>query len=235
MRTRLAHILLPCALIVLMLSACGGDGTHAAGPTDGSDASLPGPQAGAANGSVTGMPDKPGPGPIGADLHGDDAQPPGSPFADDGSVAGIDGAFAATDAPPAESGPGIQSAVEPSVQDALDVIRDYYAAINARQYDAAHGMWSDNGRASGQTPRQFANGFDDTVRVQAQPGEPSPVDAAAGSRYIQVPISITATQSDGSVHRYAGSYILRRAVVDGASDQQRAWHITSADIREIVQ
>lgn len=233
MRTRPAHILLPC---LLMLSACGGDGTHAAGPAGDGDAALPGPQARAVNGSVTGMPDKPGPGPIGADIQGDDAPPPGSPFVEDGSVADIDGAFADTDAPPAESGPGIlQEPAEPSVQDALDVIRDYYAAINGRQYDAAHGMWSDNGSASGQTPRQFANGFDDTVRVQAQPGEPGPVDAAAGSRYIQVPVSITATQSDGSVHRYAGSYILRRAVVDGASDQQRAWHITSADIREIVQ
>ena len=123
---------------------------------------------------------------------------------------------------------------EPSAADAVAVLRDYYAAIGARDYARAHALWSDGGRASGQTLEQFANGFANTASVVAEPGEPGRVEPAAGSRYIEVPVSITATRDDGSVRRYLGNYTLRRAVVDGASAEQRAWRIATADIREVT-
>jgi hypothetical protein len=62
---------------------------------------------------------------------------------------------------------------------------------------------------------------------------PGAIDAAAGSRFITIPVAITATRSDGSVHRFDGTYTLRRAVVDGATAEQRAWRIASADLREL--
>ena len=62
---------------------------------------------------------------------------------------------------------------------------------------------------------------------------PGRVDAAAGSRYIEVPVAIDAKQRDGSVRQYVGAYVLRRAVVDGASTEQRQWRIASADLREV--
>src|SRR3546814_19953437 len=62
---------------------------------------------------------------------------------------------------------------------------------------------------------------------------PGRVDPGAGQRYIQIPVGITATTSDGSVRRYAGTYTLHRTVVDGATAEQRAWRIASADLRAV--
>ena len=66
-----------------------------------------------------------------------------------------------------------------------------------------------------------------------QTRSPGRIEGAAGSRYVTVPVTIQASHQDGSNHRYAGTYTLRRAVVDGASEEQRAWRIESADLREL--
>ena len=112
------------------------------------------------------------------------------------------------------------------------VVRDYYAAIAARDYGRAYRLWSDGGRASNQSPQQFANGFADTTGSSVEIGTPGDEDAGAGQRYIEIPVTVTATHADGSRHRYAGSYILHRTVVDGASAEDRAWRISSAKLRE---
>lgn len=222
----LSCIGLPC---LLLLTACSRNDNQVASSID-TDAALPKPAAG--NGSVTGMPDRPGPGPIGDAVHAQGTIQD-SPFSGDslGTMAGIE------DGAPGIDGPvdtdGVSVVVGPAAQDALSVLHDYYAAINARQYDRAYSLWSDDGKASGQTQQQFTNGFADTVNVEARFGEPGRVDAAAGSRFIQVPLSIMATHDNGDVRRYIGSYTLRRAVVDGATPEQRAWRVASADIRVV--
>ena len=38
----------------------------------------------------------------------------------------------------------------------------------------------------------------------------------------------------GGIRRYAGSYVLQLTVVDGATPEQRSWHIASANLREVV-
>ena len=127
----------------------------------------------------------------------------------------------------------LAAAPEPTPADAASVVSAYYAAIAAGQYPRAYALWSGGGQASGQSAQQFAGGFSDTASVSVAVGAPGRVDAAAGSRYIEIPVTVTATRTDGSVHRYAGTYTLRRAVVDGATAEQRAWRIASADLREI--
>ena len=122
---------------------------------------------------------------------------------------------------------------EPAASDAVAVIRGYYQAINAGNYPRAYASWGDGGRASGQTADQFAHGFSDTARVTVRTGEPGRVEGAAGSRYVTVPVAVEAVQADGSVHHYDGTYTLRRAVVDGATDEQRQWRISDADLREV--
>jgi hypothetical protein len=220
MTTRPLLPLLAVALsLVLALPGCKRESATAGTSGEaGDDVALPRPDAGA--GSVTGMPDEPGPGAIG---------PP--TVADTGSAGDPEIVFDEEVADPASVDvvPG-----EPSAADAVAVLRDYYAAIGAQDYARAHALWSDGGSASGQTLEQFANGFANTASVVAEPGEPGRVEPAAGSRYIEVPVSITATRDDGSVHRYLGNYTLRRAVVDGASAEQRAWRIATADIREVT-
>lgn len=220
---------LPVLCLMLSLCACGDDKDA----RDQRDAqgntvdALPRPQG--ASGSVTGMPDAPGPGQVG---------PPGTGLPAD--AAGAE----ASDALPAEevvldgeasaspdTGPLIDS--EPGPQDAVALVRDYYAAINAGDFGNAHALWADGGTASRQTPQQFAAGFTDTTGVSVQIDEPGRVGAAAGSRYIEVPVSIDAKQRDGSVRQYVGAYTLRRSTVDGASAEQRRWRIASADIREV--
>ena len=204
------HLALLCTCF--LLAACGGkgDGRDDAATADGS---LPVP-AGTPR-SVTGMPD------------------PGRPLAVPAGEAIPSGATAEADAAPTDPLAGDESGdAMPGPDAAVEVVRRYYAAINARDYAGAYRLWSDNGAASHQTLQQFAGGFADTTGVSVEIGTPGDEDAGAGQRYIEIPVTVTATHADGSRHRYAGSYILHRTVVDGASAEDRAWRINSAKLRE---
>jgi hypothetical protein len=116
---------------------------------------------------------------------------------------------------------------------AAQVVRDYYAAIDARDFARAYRSWSGDGQASGQTLADVEAGFADTSQVQAQVGPPGPIGAAAGSRYVEIPVDVTASTSDGAQQHFQGSLTLRRAVVDGASPEQRQWHISAATVAEV--
>ena len=189
---------------------------------------LPAPDAG--KGSVTGMPDKPGPGAIGTPVP---ALPAPSSIANAADAAlAPDQAQGIAVGEPNPSAPSAGNTVEPGPDDAVQLLRDYYAAIAARDYGRAYRLWSENGAASNQSAQQFANGFADTTGSSVEIGTPGAEDAGAGQRYIEIPVTVTATHSDGSRHRYAGSYILHRTVVDGASAEDRAWRINSAKLRE---
>lgn len=223
-----AALLAPVLALTMLLAGCGGeDGGKEGG--DASQASLPQPRQ--AGGAITDMPAKPGPGEV--PLAGDAPPPPppsllpaderfGLPPLEDNPETGLAG--------DASSAPAAMP--EPVPADAAALVRDYYAAIAARDYARAYAAWSDGGRSSGQTPEQFAAGFAGTAGVEASVGDPGPVEAAAGSRYVEVPVTVHARLADGSLRRFAGRYTLRRAVVDGATAEQRAWRIASADLRE---
>lgn len=224
-------------LLPLLLIGCGDAGSDAPGhPVGGSEEPLPAPDATGGD-SVTGMPDEPGPDPapslpappratlpVGA-------QPPPDGAPPDRSIP--DGRWSAGapqgPAPPAPLPP----LAEPTAADAMSVVRDYYAAIAAGDFGQAYALWGDGGRASGQSPRQFAAGFADVASLSVEVIEPGRVEPAAGSRFIEVPVALDTVHRDGSRHRYVGAYTLRRSVVDGASDNQRAWRLHSADIREV--
>ncbi|WP_123768634.1 hypothetical protein [Vulcaniibacterium tengchongense] len=169
------------------------------------------------------MPDRPGPGPVGP------PQPDPALALD----ALGDRSGPADAAQPPAAGPPAPAAAEPTPEDAVQVVRDYYAAIDRGDYARAYALWSDGGRASDRTLEQFAQGFADTVSVEVEVMAPGPVDAGAGQRHIEVPVALTATHRDGGRHRFVGAYTLRRAVVDGATPEQRAWRIGSADLREV--
>ncbi|HJR74220.1 MAG TPA: hypothetical protein VJ806_11340 [Luteimonas sp.] len=220
--------------LAMSIAACKRDKNEQT-QTPEEQAGLPAPAG--SSGSITGMPDKPGPGQV-ASVGG---EPPPVEIAD-GTDAGaeVDPANPETGLLPgsaetdSENAPSDATAApEPTPEDAVAVVRDYYDSINSRSFARAYSLWSDDGRSSGQTPEQFAAGFTETAKVEVEIQPPGRVDAAAGSRYIEVPIAISATRNDGSVRKYVGAYVLRRAVVDGASAEQRAWRIGSADIREV--
>jgi hypothetical protein len=116
---------------------------------------------------------------------------------------------------------------------AAAVIRRYYEAIDARDYHTAYREWEQSGAASGQSFSAFRGGFAETADVTVQIGEPGRVEGAAGSRYVDVPVTITAHTTGGVVQHFAGTYVLRRVVVPGASPEQRTWHIYSAKIAAV--
>ena len=111
------------------------------------------------------------------------------------------------------------------------IIRQYYSAIQSRRYDDAYVVWSDSGRASGQTPAGFAAGFAQTASVNVTVGDSVHIEGAAGSQYATVPVTVDATLLSGERQHFVGTYTLRRSLVDGASPEQRAWQIYSADLR----
>lgn len=224
-------------MLLAPLAACKRDADKPA-QAQGEQEGLPAPAGD--TGSITGMPDKPGPGQI-ASVGGE------APVAETAATESETGSEVDPSNPEtgllpggadSEAGEGADASsmsAEPTPEDAVAVVRDYYESINSHSYARAYSLWSDNGRSSGQTPEQFAAGFAETAKVDVEIQPPGRVDAAAGSRYIEVPVSISATRNDGSVRKYVGAYVLRRAVVDGATDEQRAWRIGSADIREVKQ
>ena len=136
-------------------------------------------------------------------------------------------------APAALPAPDSSGSVTDSAADPAAVVRAYYAAIGARDFERAYALWSDGGRASGKSYADFARGFAETASVAATVGAPGRAEGAAGSRYVDVPVQISARQRDGSIQRFGGSYTLRRAVVDGATAAQRAWHLYTSHIQPI--
>ncbi|HEX6866174.1 MAG TPA: hypothetical protein VF122_02980, partial [Caulobacteraceae bacterium] len=64
-----------------------------------------------------------------------------------------------------------------------------------------------------------------------QLGEPGPMEGAAGSIYIEIPVQVTGTLTTGEVEHLAGSVTLRRVNdVPGSTEEQRRWHVASVDL-----
>ncbi len=136
--------------------------------------------------------------------------------------------FADKAAPMAGCGPSHKS-----MQAAAAVVRRYYSAINAHDYDAAWSQCGDNGQA-GLTRAGFEAGFAHTRKAQVTIGPLQPGDGGAGSIYQPVPVTVEATLDDGTRQRFAGEYVVRRVNdVDGASAAQLRWHIGSAQLRRL--
>jgi hypothetical protein len=110
------------------------------------------------------------------------------------------------------------------------LIRRYYAAINARDYDAAYALWGRRGAASSQTRGQFEAGFTQTDQVKVTFSDSIRIEGAAGSQYATVPVIVDAVLQGGTRQRFAGTYTLRRVMVDGATADERRWHIESAKL-----
>lgn len=136
---------------------------------------------------------------------------------------------AASDSFPASEAPTApQDRLNPEA--AAGLVRDYYDAVGRRDYRRAYEHWEGGGAASGKTFEEFSAGYKETASVEADVGQPGAIGAAAGSRYVDVPVWIYARTADGQTQRFRGKYTLRRAVVDGATPQQRQWHIYDAAV-----
>lgn len=123
---------------------------------------------------------------------------------------------------------------EPLVQEAIQVIRNYYSAIDRRDYQQAYSAWDRDGAASHQSFKQFKQGFAHTASVAVEVGEPGQLDGAAGSTFIEIPVTVAAVTKNGTRQRFRGSYVLRRVNdVPGSTAEQRRWHLYSAHITQV--
>jgi hypothetical protein len=131
-------------------------------------------------------------------------------------------------------------ALEPSAEpttigrsdaDASKVVHQYYSDIEARKYQEAYALW---GGTSQQTLQDFIVGFYKKAHVRVALGPQGATKGAAGSLSVEVPATVTATNVDGSIHTYRGTYTLRRANdVPGATEAQLNWHIDSEKLVEV--
>lgn len=123
-------------------------------------------------------------------------------------------------------------AAEKTPAAARAVVARYYAAIEQKRYRAAYRMWGGEGQASGRTYAAFVRGFARTAHSRVATGRPVDGEGAAGSLYLTVPVTVTATLKDGGPQRFRGRYVLRRVNdVDGATAAQLRWHLASATLR----
>ena len=126
------------------------------------------------------------------------------------------------------------ASTEALVQEAVQVIRNYYSAIDRRDYQQAYSAWDRDGAASHQSFKSFKQGFANTASVAVEVGEPGRLDGAAGSTYIEIPVTVTAVTKNGTRQRFRGSYVLRRVNdVPGSTPEQRRWHLYSAHITQV--
>ena len=134
--------------------------------------------------------------------------------------------------PPSETAPQVDLAEN---KEAVEVIRQYYDAINKAEYRKAYAFWAGEGEASKQTFEQFRKGFLLTApytKINISDESPN-IEGAAGSRYVTIPLTIESETIYGKKQKFAGEYVLKRVVVDGATAEQKAWHIYSADIKSV--
>jgi hypothetical protein len=158
-----------------------------------------------------------------------------------GAERGSEGADAAPDGAPEmidslDSADTVAGPPRPSTADsagpaaALEVIHDYYGAIEGKDFARAYRYWGNGGEASGQTLDQLSAGFAETESVSVQTGLPGRIDPGAGQRYIEIPAAVRANTTGGGSQCFRGAYVLRRSEVDGATAEQRSWRIASADL-----
>ncbi|MEH1924557.1 hypothetical protein [Nostoc sp.] len=116
-------------------------------------------------------------------------------------------------------------------QQAVQLIHDYYDAIARLDYKQAYLAWDGDGSASKQSFEEFQQGFANIVSIVEEVGKPGSLEGAAGSLYIEIPVTVTAVTSNGTPQRFRGSYKLRRVNnVPGSTPKQRRWHIYSDNI-----
>jgi membrane-bound inhibitor of C-type lysozyme len=118
---------------------------------------------------------------------------------------------------------------EDSSQGAANVVQIYYALIGEGKYGQAYALWKPG--AAGMSRQDFAASFGKYRDYHAEIGAPSGIEGAAGSRYVTVPVRAYGNLKSGGPFNMRGSITLSRAVVDGASPEQRRWYISNSDLK----
>jgi hypothetical protein len=137
---------------------------------------------------------------------------------------------------PPKDGPVAEGKFAPdSAQGAANVVQTYFALIEEGKYARAHALWDDGGKASGMDEAAFAASFGKYSEYHAQIGAPGEIDAGAGQRYVTVPIQLYGRLKAGAkpFHTRGDVTLHRVGDVDGATAEQKAWHIRGISAKPI--
>jgi len=131
----------------------------------------------------------------------------------------------------------LTNAAEPPTQTPTDDTSAAAAAKIVEQYAALleQGRFADAHRLSGdnqQSDTAFAATFDQFATIQASVGKPGDTEGAAGSIYVNVPLTLSGTLKRGGRYSMSGPVTLRRVNdVPGSTAEQRRWHIHASDLK----
>ena len=115
---------------------------------------------------------------------------------------------------------------------AVAVLRDYCDAIAHKDYGSAYRKWAADGQAAGMSERQFADSFAKYDAFDCSFGPAGPIEGAAGSAYITIPVVVTGTLTKGGGFVMRGPITLKRVNdVPGSTAEQRRWHISSSGLK----
>lgn len=134
-----------------------------------------------------------------------------------------DASRAAADAPGGASVPADSLGRRP--EDAVATVRSYLAALSQHDYARAALLWDDGAVPGAGDSAAFRRAHGDTTITAFGVGDPGAVEAAAGSRFIEVPVTIEGTAPGRPPLRLHGRVTLRRAEADGATEAARRWRI----------
>ena len=183
------------------------------------ESTLPAPMGAA--GSVTGMPNAPG---SASSPGATPALPPDTQVSNTDAATGVLVADAATPLHGSGNGP------EPGPTEAVIQVRNYHAALNARDYARALLSWSQSARDSGRADA-FVEGLGAPQGISVEIGQPGAIDdSRAGLRSVEIPVSLVLNWPDGRLRRLDGQYRLEHSL-DPSTDG--SWKIVASDVSEV--
>jgi hypothetical protein len=111
----------------------------------------------------------------------------------------------------------------------VDLLASYYNGINRQEYQRAYGYWENPPNSY----EEFVSGFADTASVQLIVQPPTRIEGAAGSLYVEIPAVLIALHKDGSVHTFAGCFVIRKSNLQPPDiPEEDVWHLYQAQVEE---
>jgi hypothetical protein len=137
--------------------------------------------------------------------------------------------------PPAPPTPGQANAPKPQAEPTIDpkspeaaeeLVTDFAGLLNRGKFGEAYMLLG-----PGAPPRKdFDERFEAYSGLKVSAGRPGQPEGAAGSIYIEVPLTISGTDKSGKRIERSASAVLRRVNdVPGSTEEQRHWHVERID------
>lgn len=119
-----------------------------------------------------------------------------------------------------------------SAQGAANVVQSYFALLESGRRAEARALWGDGGADSGRGPGRFNAAFAAYSEYHGQVGAPGEMEGAAGSSYVEIPVSVYGRRTGGAAFQERGTITLRRVNdVPGSTAEQRRWHIIQSTVQ----